>query len=217
MKYHKRKLGQLQQRILKYMINDDDWWFVKVSDLASSFRLRQPTISKSVQSLVRYNYLTRGKYPAYGLFLTDKGVAAAVMLGVSYSKVKSYVYSSFMYHPNPVATRIRYFTGRRAILNYIRKIVSTYQKKQNFVMKHAIEYALENNYFEDGNFRVLTNEESQIFKLFIALKYIDEIGEWPTLREFLDKYGLDKDFLIKQLKKRRQYIDSIIQDLVVIH
>lgn len=81
-------------------------------------------------------------------------------------------------------------------------------------MKQAIEYALENNYFENGNFRVLTDEESQIFKLFIALKYIDEIGEWPTLREFLDKYCLDRDFLIKQLKKRRQYIDSIIQDLV---
>ena len=80
-------------------------------------------------------------------------------------------------------------------------------------MKQAVKYALENNYFENGNFRVLTNEEAQIFKLYIALKYIDEMGEWPTLREFLDKYGLDKDFLRKQLKKRRQYIDSIIQEL----
>lgn len=112
------------------MINHEDWPYVTVSDLVSSLQLRQPTISKSVQSLVKYNYLKRGGYTAYGSFLTDKGVAAAVMLGVSYSKVKSYVYGSSLYHPNPLVTRIRYFRGRRAILNYIRKIVSTYKKNK---------------------------------------------------------------------------------------
>jgi hypothetical protein len=79
-------------------------------------------------------------------------------------------------------------------------------------MKQAVQYALENNYFEDGKFRVLTKEEAH-FKLYIALKYLDEMDEWPTLREFLDKYGLDKCFLRKRLEKRRQYIDSIIQEL----
>jgi hypothetical protein len=212
MKYHKKKLGRLQQKILIYMINHDDHGFVKVSDLWSSLQLSQPTISKSAQSLVKYSYLKHGEYPG-SLYLTDKGVAAAITLGVSYSELKSYVYSSLSYRPNPLTTRIRFVRGRRAILNYIRKIVNAYQNKQDFVMKQAVEYALENNYFENGNFRVLTNEEAQIFKLYIALKYIDEIGDWPTLKEFLDKYGLDKDFLRKQLKKRRQYIDSIIQEL----
>ena len=212
MKYHKKKLGRLQQKILKYMINRDDHGFVEVSDLWSSLQLSQPTISKSVQSLVKYSYLKHGEYRG-SLYPTDKGVAAAIMLGVSHTELKRYVYSSSSYRPNPLTKRRRFVRGRRAILNYIRKIVNAYQNKQDFVMKQAVKYALENNYFENGNFRVLTNEEAQIFKLYIALKYIDEMGEWPTLREFLDKYGLDKDFLRKQLKKRRQYIDSIIQEL----
>jgi hypothetical protein len=214
MKYHKKRLGRLQQRILKYIITHDDHGFMQISDLWSSFQLRQPTISKSVQSLVNYGYLKHGGYleHAWSLHLTDKGVAAAIMVGASCSELKKYVNRHYLYHPNPIVTRKIYRRGSRAIL-FIRKIVNAYQNKQDFVMKQAVEYALENNYFEDGNFRVLTKEEAQIFKLYIALKYIDEMGEWPTLREFVSKYGIDKGFLRKRLEKQRQYVDSIIQEL----
>ena len=154
MKYHKKKLGQLEQKILKYMINRDYHGFVEVSDLWSSLQLSQPTISKSVQSLVKYSYLKRGEYRG-SLYPTDKGVAPTIMLGVSHTKLKRYVYRSSPYHPNPLTTRRRFVRGRRAILNYIRKIVNAYQNKQDFVMKQAVKYAIENNYFENGNFRVL--------------------------------------------------------------
>jgi DNA-binding MarR family transcriptional regulator len=82
MKYHKKKLGRLQKRILKYIITHDDYEFTKISHLWSSFQLIEPTVSKSVQSLVKYGYLKRGY--GWSLDLTDKGAAAAIMGGSSY-------------------------------------------------------------------------------------------------------------------------------------
>ncbi len=98
-------------------------------------------------------------------------------------------------------------------LGYIWKILNPYNKRQ-LIVKKAMHYALDNNYFDKGKFRCLNQDESEKLKLFIALECVkSSINEVSTLKSFIDKYGLDKIFLKKHLTKQKQYLDSLIKTL----
>jgi hypothetical protein len=107
------------------------------------------------------------------------------------------------------------FERKHEILKYIRGVVDPYKRRRDEIIKKALRYAIHNNFFDKGDLRALTEDEAKKLKLFIAFEYIDAAGggDVLTLKKFVNKYKLDKNFLRNYLYKQKQYIESAIQEL----
>jgi hypothetical protein len=228
------QLGKLQQRILKHMFECNGHGgghpYESVNHIAKALGAAQPTIFKSVRLLIKDNYLISQKViPLYGkrklfrsfggireLYLTDKGAATAVILGVTYSQFEysySDIYDYIDHNPGKKSGYGGMFRlDDTVILEYIRKIIKPHPN-QNLILRKAMEYALENNLFEEGRFRRLTPDEIKKFGLFVALEYIDSSGDILTLKQFVNKYGIDKSFLRRYLERQKLYLESTIHEL----
>ena len=83
-----------------------------------------------------------------------------------------------------------------------------------------MEFCFNNNFFEGGNFRrQLTEEERSrmtLHQLSIAKEYFESIGfknNINNLKDFLDKYKIDKDAMKDYLVKRKQEIEGALNEL----
>jgi hypothetical protein len=99
------------------------------------------------------------------------------------------------------------------ILKHLKRIAEPHNKLDH-VIKKAMIYALENDYFENGDVtKRLTTEQIGKIQLFIALQHIQALGDIPTLKQFVSKYEINKGFLKKQLRRQREYINLAIKEL----
>jgi hypothetical protein len=212
-----RSLGDLQQRILRYLFEKKEET-VTCTGLANTFHIKQPTVAKSVKVLSDTNYLIIQKvgFALNGikrLLLTDKGIAAAIVVGATFED------APYRLSSNEVNQSDRY------LLHYIKTIVSGYSGPDgNSYLKRGIRYLIENDYFNRkgeiesilGQRKVDTSSDKQIdeLKLRIALEYATEIGEPITLKTFVDKYGINADILVNYLDLQRARIDKITGELV---
>ena len=156
-------LGELQQRILKHIFECSEK-LENVNHIAKSLGLAQPTVFKSVQSLLQENYLEseqKSKRTQKRLTLTDKGAAAAVLLGVSFDKFENY-----------------YERQRHPDIRNLQSIKSMFKtpEKRDFMIKKAMEYAFKNNYFEGS-----TNKDQN---LLILKKFLPEVLSSQLRRTF---------------------------------
>jgi hypothetical protein len=79
-----------------------------------------------------------------------------------------------------------------------------------------MEYAFKNKYFEGTNIRQLTEEESKKFKLYMAIEYINSLPSTSNIRglkEFIDRYQLDREFMKGYLIKQKQFADLLLKEL----
>jgi DNA-binding MarR family transcriptional regulator len=199
------ELGELQQKILKHIF-ECTAKSENVSHIAKSLGLAQPTVFKSAQSLLQENYLEseqKAKRTQKTLTLTEKGAAAAVViLGVSFDEFENYY--KRQRHPD------------REILQNIKRIFKT-PEKRDFMIKKAMEYAFKNNYFDEGSItRQLTEEELKKLRLHMAMEYVSSLG--PTsnihnLKEFIDRYQLDKEIMKEYLNKQKHFADLLLKEL----
>jgi hypothetical protein len=99
------------------------------------------------------------------------------------------------------------------ILRYVRRLVEPHSKT-DVIVKKAMTYALENNYFENDHVtKRLTTAQIRKLQLFVAIQHIQALGDIPILKEFVNKYGIDKVFLKKHLMRQREYINLAIKEL----
>jgi DNA-binding MarR family transcriptional regulator len=205
MKGYTAELGELQQKILKHIFECTSK-SENTSHIAKSLGLAQPTIFKSVQSLLKENYLEseqKAKRTEKTLTLTDKGAAAAVVtLGATFDQFENHY------------KRQRH-SDIQMMLQLIKRIFRTPEKRDLFIKK-SMEYAFKNKYFEGTNIRQLTEEESKKFKLYMAIEYINSLG--PTsnvhsLKEFIDRYQLDREIMKEYLIKQKQFADLLLREL----
>jgi DNA-binding Lrp family transcriptional regulator len=261
---HIRRLGKLQEKILKHIVEcgNIEQIFVPpetVSHIAESLGCSQPTIFKSVKILLEHHYLDSikcenrydGRLNLQNasktggvkiLFVTAKGAAAAIVYGVNIDKLEKYLkyIVSYRFYPRPVmdgsyidslkreylkhsldnpidyddiAKIVKLCEPTAMILDYMRRIAEPHTKL-DLIIKKTMTYALENRYFEEDDLnKQSTSEKMQKLRLFIALQHLDVLGNIPTLKEFVNKYGIDKDFLKKHLRRQREYINSAIKEL----
>jgi hypothetical protein len=85
--------------------------------------------------------------------------------------------------------------------------------RRDDIIKKAMHYALENNFFDTGKFRKLSHNESEKLKLLIVLESIKSSADIPTLKNFVNKYNLDRKLLEEFLNKQKQYIESLMHEL----
>jgi DNA-binding MarR family transcriptional regulator len=197
-------LGELQQRILKHIFECSEK-SENVNHIAKSLGLTQPTVFKSAQSLLQENYLEseqKATRTEKTLTLTEKGAAAAVViLGVSFDEFENHY--KRQRHPD------------REKLQNIKTIFKT-PEKRDFMIKKAMEYAFKNNYFEGSTIRQRTEEELKNLKLYMAMEYIKSLP--PTsnvhnLKEFIDRYQLDKEIMKEYLNNQKKFADMLLKEL----
>ena len=203
--YTKHQLGELQQKILKHIFNctaDSE----NASHIAKALGLKQPTVYESIQSLIKDKFLQSKrqlhKRGEKALQVTHKGAAAAVMLGIPFENLENYTKK----HDS------EFFTF---FVQACKKITTTTQKR-DLLIKMALEYALKNNFFEQGNLREINAEEAKKFQLYIASEYISSLGSATNiknLRDFIDRYGIDKEYLKALFSYQKNFFEKFLNEL----
>jgi hypothetical protein len=204
MEAYTKRLGELQQKILKHMFEctaETD----NPNHIAKKLGIKQPTVYESVSLLMKDHYLKAEQKHKRGpklLTLTDKGAAAAVLLGIDINEIRSY-------------EKRRNSNLATEAFTYYGKIITT-PEKHMLIFKKAMMYALKNNIFEVGRFRSLTPEEERGFSKYIMMEYMNSLG--PTtnitsLKEFVDRYKLDKDFMKENLVRQKELIAALLKQL----
>jgi predicted transcriptional regulator len=204
MKGHTAELGELQRRILKHIFECTST-SENANHIAKSLGLAQPTVFKSIQLLLQENYLEsqqKAKRREKTLTLTEKGAAAVVVtFGASFDEFENYY--KRQRHPD------------REKLQNIKRIFQT-PEKRDLMIKKAMEYAFKNNYFDEGSTRQLTEEELKKLRMNMAMEYINSLGptsDIPGLKEFIDRYELDRKFMKECLNNQKHFADLLLKEL----
>lgn len=185
-----------------------------VSHISESIKLLQPSVHRSVSLLIKNKYLMKDKRPTRSgkgkmsfekaLYVTDKGVAAAVMLGVTLDQLKNYL-SKFASKNESAMNSISYID--RFILLYKVPV------KRDFLARKAMEYSLNNNCYNNLGTVLYPRKEFRKALRYIQDEFDETFGIAETLKEALDKYGIDKCFLKEALQKNRKRIDLVLGQL----
>ena len=203
--YTKHQLGELQQKILKHIFNctaDSE----NASHIAKALGLKQPTVYESIQSLIKDKFLHSKrqlhKRGEKALQVTHKGAAAAVMLGIPFENLENYTK--------------KYDTEFFTFFVQALKRITTTVRKRDLLIKMALEYALKNNFFEQGHLREINAEETKKFQLYIASEYISSLGpatNIKNLKDFVDRYELDKEYLKALFSYQKNIFEKFLNEL----
>lgn len=179
-----------------------------VSHIAESLGLKQPTVHKSVQSLIENYYLEYEQKYKHGekrLMATHKGAAAAVVLGADYNHLKDYIN--------------RRKPDDRGPFDIFEKSLASAPRRE-VIIRRAMEHALKNDFFDGGGFKRLTEQELKDLQRFIiieTLKYSRESSKTQksanTIREFVDRYGIDKEFVKSCVARYQLTLEAIMREL----
>jgi DNA-binding MarR family transcriptional regulator len=207
--YNRIGIGELQQRILRHFFECQDQIPESVNHIASSLGVAQPAVFKSVKLLIDNKYIV--KDPEYksgrkALVVTDKGAAASVALGISYEQLVNYFFKLSNQD-----------TSAAKQLSYFKKLEDMFRipDKREFLVKKMMEHLLRLDKFDDAGYIKwpLSQGETKLLLAYVAIEYNRAFGKVSTIKEFVDKYGMDKKFLRVMFEKDRKRIDSIIKQL----
>jgi hypothetical protein len=85
------------------------------------------------------------------------------------------------------------------------------------MFKKAMEYAFKNNYFDEGSsIKQLSQEELKNLRLSMAMEYINSLpptSSVHSLKEFIDRYQLDKEIMKEYLNKQKQFANMLLKEL----
>jgi hypothetical protein len=203
------RFGELQERILKHFFDCKDDIPESVNHISHILGVVQPAVFKSVSLLIKEGYLV--KDPEYKdgkkvLLVTDKGAAAAVMLGISYDQMANYFFKLS-----------KEYGSRATQLDYLRRFENMFRipDKREFLVGKMMNYFLKNNMFEkSGHIKwPLSHNELKLLSAYVNVEYNKVFGNVRTVKAFVDKYGMDKKFLKTLFEKDRKRIDSILKQL----
>jgi DNA-binding MarR family transcriptional regulator len=206
--YSPLELGAVQQKILKHFFECEEK-YENVSHISKALGILQPSVQRSVGYLVKNNYLT--KDPEYikgrkALLLTEKGTAAAMSLGIRVNKLEDYA---------------RKYNDKSSMefLKYFKEHFRNPEKRDEY-LKKVVEFYLKNNLFDEGEVKKqLTDEEkskARLTQLYIAKEYFESVGlndDVKNLKDYLNKYKIDKNLMKEYLKFRKREIEWAINEL----
>jgi hypothetical protein len=207
--YNRISLGDLQQRILKHFFECRDEIPESVNHIAHSLGVVQPAVFKSVNLLIKDNYLAKEREYKNGrkaLIVTDKGAAASVTLGIPYEQMV-YYFVKLSNQDRSAARQVDYFKKFENML--------TIPDRREFLVKKMMEHLLKTSKFDDAGFIKwpLLQGEIKLLLAYVTIEYNKAFGKVTTIKEFIDKYGMDKKFLKTMFENDRKRIDSIIKQL----
>jgi hypothetical protein len=203
------ELGEVQQKILRHFFDCKDKEPETVSHISTKLGLLQPSVYRSVDLLVKEEYLIKeGKYARGGkeLIVTEKGAAAAVLFGITNDQLIKY-FGKIKWKDSSAGNEVQFLQG-------FKDVIIGKPDKQEVLIRKMMEYFLKNNYFdENGTAKHLSADEFKRLLTYVAIEYHNAVGKPHTIRDLVDKYSLDKKQLKDILEKEKLRIDSIIRQL----
>jgi len=202
-------IGELQGRILRHFFECQDKIPESVNHIAKSLGVAQPAVFKSVKLMIEDKYIV--KDPEYkngrkALLVTDKGAAASVVLGISYEQMVDY----FFKLSSQDASAARQLRNFKRFENMFR-----IPDKREFLVRQMMEHLLKLDKFDDTGFIKwpLSQGETKLLLAYVTIEYNKAFGKVTNIKEFIDKYGMDKKFMKRMFEKDRSRIDWIIKQL----
>lgn len=207
--YNRTGIGELQQRILRHFFECQDQTPESVNHIANSLGVAQPAVFKSVKLLIEDKYIVKDpefKSGRKALVVTDKGAATSVVLGIPYEHIVNYFFK-LSDHDVAAAKQLRYFKKFEDMFRI--------PDKREFLVRKMMEHLVKLDKFDDTGFIKwpLSQGETKLLLAYVTIEYNKAFGKVTTIKEFIDKYGLDKKFLKTMFEKDRKRIDSIIKQL----
>ena len=197
-------LGELQQKILRHFFECKEK-NESASHISRELDTLQPAVFRSIKSLINDGYLTKGEGYRGGekpINLTPKGTAAAALLGTTHKQFESRINKN----SNSSLSDLQIF------LNSIRA-----PGKQDFLFKKLMDFFLERNLSkiesDDTTDVSLVTEFLTEIAPEISAEVATIFDDMHNVKEFVDRYNLDKGLLKNILQERRQNIDSLMNQL----
>lgn len=193
------QLSDLQQKILKHFfectVKNDT-----VSHISKEINSLQPAVFRSINSLIKENYLVKEKRAADGeriVKLTEKGAAAAILFNIPHSKAEDYL------KKNNLAS------GLEILIDLFRD-----QNNKDLLLKKGVQYFLEKDWI-----RKTTLEEKEKMQLITFLLADLLIREKVKVKnnevlKLINSFHLNSQWLITALQEKRRIIDLLINQLV---
>jgi hypothetical protein len=213
--YNVLKLSNVQEKILKHFFECSVVTPESVSHISESIKVLQPSVHMSVSLLIKNKYLVKNEKPIRSgkgkmsfekaLYVTDKGMAAALVLGITVDQLKNYL-NKFASKNESAMNSISYFN----------RFIQLYKVpvKRDFLARKTMEYLLNNNCYDNlGRAVYLPEREFRRAYRYIQGEFDESFGIAETLKKALDKYGVDKSFLKEAFQKDRKRIDLILGQL----
>ena len=208
------KLGDLQQKILKHIFTCKSKT-ENTTHIAKSLRLAQPTVRKSVESLINQHYLNGRQEHNRSekiLELTPTGAASVMALGVTFEEIEHW------------ARKSNFGKADFAAIENVKRVI-TDPDIRDLWYKKAMQYALKNNYFENNKIKNLTPLETTKMQLNFQMEYLNSFGpkadidsiasltDPTTLKEHLKRFDMNKYDLKGYLNSQKELIDMVIKQL----
>jgi DNA-binding MarR family transcriptional regulator len=196
----KQRLSDLQQKILEHSIECKER-NESVSHISRELNALQPAVFRSIDSLIEEGYVKKEKdYTGREklLRLTDKGAAVGFLLAARNQEHRDKLGSYF---------------GKKLGSNLRTLYQVVYREEpdnRESVINKAMEYWLKNDLFRQE--KIDTHKLTTLF-LEAALESKSALNQPESIKELIEKYGLDKNFIINALEKKREAIDLLISEL----
>lgn len=206
------RLGDLQQKILKHIFTCKSKT-ENTTHIAKSLRLAQPTVRKSVESLINEGYMDakqKHKRAEKMLELTYKGAASVIALGATLEEVEEWARRSD--------------SKNLGVIQHIKDQFPESHMRDLWFQK-AMQYALKSNYFENNKAKDLTPLERTKMQLNFQMEYLNSMGpiadidsmanlmKPTTLNEIMKRFGMNKYELKGYLNYQKELIDMVIKQL----
>ncbi len=201
------ELGDVQKEILKHILvcNEDS---ENISHISKAIGKFQPSVQRSAELLIEQDYLTKSQRYSKRkkeVQLTEKGAAAALLLGGNIDQLEEY-YDKMDKRAQQIFQTL--------------KVIFKHPEKREQYIKKGIEYYFRNNFFEEGQTRQeLTEEERKrlsLAQLHIAQESFESVLETKAIRdfgEFLDRYKIDRDLMRDYLNQRKKVIERALNEI----
>jgi hypothetical protein len=203
------ELGDVQKKILKHFFECRDKKPESISHISKRINILQPSVYRSANLLIRNKYLLKENTYTLGektLIVTEKGAAAAVLLGITNGQLTDYFKKKIQDYPS-ARDDVHFFQ------QFDQLVSITEIKKRNILVKKMMEYLLKNNYFNELGAARISSEEFKKLLTYVAIEYHSAVGKPRTISGIVEQYGLDKKQLIDVLNEEKLRIDSIIRQL----
>ena len=215
MEGYTKQLGDLQQKILKHIFECKSK-IENATRIAKSLDLAQPTVRKSVESLIKEGYLSatqQHKRAEKVLTLSYIGAATVIASGVAFEQYEKWTRKL---DPKNIAA-----------VDHIKNTI-TDPYVRSFYIQKVMEYALKNNYFEGGKVKNPTPLERTKMQYNFAIEYLNHINSIDsaanvdsmfaltnptTLKEFMTRFDFDKYTLKGHLNIMKETIDLVLKQL----
>jgi hypothetical protein len=208
-RYISSELGDVQRKILKHFFKCKDTGPESVSHISKEIGILQPSVYRSANVLIKNKYLLKENVYTVGkktLISTEKGAAAAVLLGITNDQLIYYFKKIRRDYPS-ARDNVQFF-------HQFNQMISIREPgKRDVLIRKMMEYLLKNNYFNELGSVKISSDEFKKLLTYVAIEYRNIVGKPRTISNIVEQYGLNKKQLIDILNQEKQKIDSIIQQL----